>query len=119
MNYLIILLVFLSFFSPYFINISILGKNIKIPDTRATKAKINTAAEAVSFAILASGCLFGLTKSTNASIAELINSVDITSPNNIKHINHSKYDIFNNIPSAITVIQIITCINIFCSFLKA
>ena len=63
--------------------------------------------------------VFGLTKSTNASIAELINSVDITSPNNIKHINHSKYDIFNNIPSAITVIQIITCINIFCSFLKA
>lgn len=74
------------------------------PLIAATVEKTKTAADAVSLAIFASGCILGQTKSMVASIDVLISSVAITSPNKIKQISHSKREILSKIPAVTTII---------------
>ena len=93
----------------------IFGTNITKAMANAVKPNTNTAAAAVSLAILASGFISSVIKSIVASILVFISSVAITRPI-VKNItNHSIVDILNIIPAIITKIVASVWTKIFCS----
>ena len=89
------------------------GIKIKIPMTAAKIATINTAPAAASFAFFASGFRSSVNRSTVASTAVLTSSSARISPNRIKQIIHSVFDICSQIPKIVTKIAAAQCILIY------
>lgn len=87
------------------------GARINNPTKTEAMAETKTAAAPTSLPIFASGCLFGLARSTTASIAVLINSAMNTNAIVKISIAHSVNEISNQIPTTNTAKVIAVCIH--------